>query len=91
MAKRVITKRTVTKMSKEQAKEFLLAKVFVENYCVEADRLPSVAEEKGLEPEDSYEIEMLATELIREGKIRMEFKRLSGFGGCACHIVLYRL
>ncbi len=88
MAKRVVIVRKETELTKEEAKQYILYNVFT---CVgsrfQLKDFPSRAVASGLEGN----LEELVNELIKEGKLRIEYEYLHAGPGGGYFLVIRRI
>ena len=80
MAKQVTVSRQETELTVEQAKQFILDKVFeyVSRYFMVGSFLGRVRS-AGLEESQASELEKLVNELIDEGKLQIRFDYIASF------------
>lgn len=92
MAKRVIISRQEVKLTDEEAKQYILDKVFagVGHYFMARSFLERIGS-VGLEAPD-WELGKLVNELIDKGKVRIDYDYIGGpMGGPGCILVIRRI
>lgn len=92
MAKRVEVSRKETELTNEEAKQFILDRVFagVGHYVMARSFLERIRS-AGLEAPD-WELGKLVNELIDKGKVRIDYDYIGGpMGGPGCILVIRRI
>jgi hypothetical protein len=84
MAKRVVVTRQEFELTDEEAKRYILEKVFTaKGVTMRVEDFARHVKDKGLEAGMDGDLERLVNALIREGKLRIEYEHLRAhsFGG----------